>query len=170
MSFLDNYEPVADRIAKFWERWPEGRLHTEIVLINETEVVIKASAYTNRDDTRPAAIDFAQETRGSSSINKQNFIENCSTSALGRCLATLNFQPKRDNGKAVRPSREEMRKAVTAESVAPKPSMENLETQLRVLSASKNLEGLRELFKDAKEQGANAQFLHNVMKEAEKLK
>lgn len=107
MSFLDNYEPVADRIAKFWDKY-DGRIHTEIVLINETEVVIKASVFTSKDDTRPAAIDFAQETRGSSNINKQSFIENCATSAIGRALATLNFQPKKD-GKAVRASREEMK-------------------------------------------------------------
>lgn len=168
MSFLDNYEPVADRIAKFWERWPEGRLHTEIVLINETEVVIKASAFTNRDDTRPASIDFAQETRGSSSINKQNFIENCATSALGRCLATLGFQPKRDNGKAVRPSREEMKKAVTADSVAPKATDDNLEMQLTLLSASGDLEGLRKLYKESS--SASPEFLERVKKAAEAIK
>ena len=79
MGFMDNYEPVADRIAKFWAKHSNGRIHTEVVLINETEIVIKASIYTDREDARPAAIDFAQETRNSSAINKQNFIENCST-------------------------------------------------------------------------------------------
>lgn len=165
MSFLDNYEPVADRIAKFWERFPEGRLHTEIVLINETEVVIKASAFTNRDDARPASIDFAQETRGSSSINKQNFIENCATSALGRCLATLGFQPKRD-GKAVRPTREEMKKAVTAEVA--QPSSSSLEMQLQVLTATKDLDGLRKLYKESSKEPA--EFLERVKKAAEELK
>jgi hypothetical protein len=148
MSFLDNYEPVADRISKFWAMYPLGRLHTEIVLINETEIVIKASAFTDRDDPRPAAIDFAQETRGSSNINKQSFIENCSTSALGRVLATLNFQPKRD-GKAVRPSREEM-KAVSKASVASTKDYLSLAT---VEALAGNLEALRAIYKEA--QGAN---------------
>ena len=76
MGFMDNYEPVADRIAKFWEKHPNGRIHTEIKLINETEIVIMASVYTDREDMRAAAIDFAQETRNSSPINKTSFIEN----------------------------------------------------------------------------------------------
>ena len=35
MGFMDNYEPVADRIAKFWEKHPNGRIHTEIKLITK---------------------------------------------------------------------------------------------------------------------------------------
>jgi hypothetical protein len=160
MSFLDNYEPVADRIAKFWEKYPEGRLHTEIVLINETEIVIKASAFTNREDARPAAIDFAQETRGSSSINKNNFIENCSTSALGRVLATLNFQPKRE-GKAVRPSREEMTKSVAARNFA---------SEATVLAGMKDVEGLRKLHAEAKASGANKDLLESIENLGKSLK
>jgi hypothetical protein len=156
MSFLDNYEPVADRIAKFWEKYPTGRLHTEIVLINETEIVIKASAFTDREDPRPAAIDFAQETRGSSNINKQSFIENCSTSALGRVLATLNFQPKKD-GKALRPSREEM------QSVAPsKQTARNWSSEATVLAGTSDVEGLRKLHAEAKAGGASADMLKSI--------
>jgi len=165
MSFLDNYEPVADRISKFWEKYPNGRLHTEIVLINETEIVIKASAYTDREDPRPAAIDFAQETRGSSSINKQSFIENCSTSALGRVLATLNFQPKKD-GKAVRPSREEM-KAVSKASVAQTKDYLSLAT---VEALAGNLEALRAIYKDAQAAGVDADDLKKIADLASSLK
>jgi hypothetical protein len=156
MSFLDNYEPVADRIAKFWDKYPTGRLHTEIVLINETEIVIKASAFTDREDPRPAAIDFAQETRGSSNINKQSFIENCSTSALGRVLATLNFQPKRD-GKAIRPSREEMQ-AVTPS----KQTARNWASEATVLVGTQDVEGLRKLHAEAKAGGATAEMLKSI--------
>lgn len=165
MSFLDNYEPVADRIAKFWEKYPNGRLHTEIVLINETEIVIKASAYTDREDPRPAAIDFAQETRGSSSINKQNFIENCSTSALGRVLATLNFQPKKD-GKAVRPSREDM-KAVQRASVDESKDLLNRAT---VEALAGNLEALRAIYKEAQSAKLSADDLKKIADLASSLK
>jgi hypothetical protein len=164
MSFLDNYEPVADRIAKFWEKYPEGRLHTEIVLINETEIVIKASAYTNREDARPAAIDFAQETRGSSNINKQSFIENCSTSALGRVLATLNFQPKRD-GKALRPSREEMTRVTPTKQAA-----RNWASEATVLAGLKDVEGLRKLHSEAKSQGASEEMLKSITDLGKSLK
>jgi hypothetical protein len=165
MSFLDNYEPVADRISKFWDKYPNGRLHTEIVLINETEIVIKASAYTDRDDPRPAAIDFAQETRGSSNINKQSFIENCSTSALGRVLATLNFQPKKD-GKAIRPSREEM-KAVQRASVDESKDLLNRAT---VEALAGNLEALRAIYKEAQSAKLSAEDLKKIADLAASLK
>lgn len=164
MSFLDNYEPVADRVAKFWEKY-DGRIHTEIVLINETEVVIKASVFTNKDDTRPAAIDFAQETRGSSNINKQNFIENCATSAIGRALATLNFQSKKD-GKAVRPSREEM-KAVSKASTTQTKDLLSLAT---VEALAGNLEALRGIYKEAQAAGLEADDLKKIADLAASLK
>lgn len=135
-----DYEPVDSRIHRFWLDYPQGRIHTEIVLINETEIVIKASVYADREDPRPVAIDFAQETRNSSPVNKVSFVENCSTSAIGRALATFSYSPK---GK--RPSQEEMEKVQRG-------SLHNVrewETELDVLKAEKNLDGLRELRKDA---------------------
>lgn len=165
MSFLDNYEPVADRISKFWATYPQGRLHTEIVLINETEIVIKASAYTDREDTRPAAIDFAQETRGSSNINKQSFIENCSTSALGRVLATLNFQPKKD-GKTLRPSREEMKAVSRASTTQTKDFL----SQATVEALGGNLEALRAIYKEAKDAGLAEDDLKKIQDLAASLK
>ena len=94
MFNMNDYEPVADRISAFWKKYGNGRLHTEIVLINETEIVIKASAFTDREDPRPAAIDYAQESRTSGQMVKFA-VETCSTSALGRVLATLDFQPRK---------------------------------------------------------------------------
>lgn len=144
MAFLDNYEPVAERVDKFWKDHPSGRIHTEIVMINETEVVVKASIYTDRDDTRPAAIDFAQETRNSSQINRQNFLENCTTSAIGRSLATLGYQTK-INGKPQKPSREDM-KAVVRESVT---DATDLLSKASVAALSGNLDELRDIYKQA---------------------
>jgi hypothetical protein len=141
MAFLPaDYEPVDSRIHRFWQEHPEGRIHTEIVLINETEIVIKASVFADRDDARPVAIDFAQETRNSSPVNKLSFVENCSTSAIGRALATYAYSPK---GK--RPSKEEMEK-VARGSIS---NDRNWELELDVLKAEKNLVGLRSLRKDA---------------------
>lgn len=165
MSFLDNYEPVADRIAKFWATYPQGRLHTEIVLINETEIVIKASAFTDRDDTRAAAIDFAHEVRGSSNINKSSFVENCATSAIGRALATLNFQPKRD-GKAVRPSREEMKKVQT-KSV---DETQDYLSKATVAALAGELETLRVIYKAAESAGVTGEDLEKIKQLAAGLK
>ena len=141
MAFLPaDYEPVDSRIHKFWNEHPQGRIHTEIVLINETEIVIKASIFADRDDPRPVSIDFAQETRNSSPVNKLSFVENCATSAIGRALATFAYSPK---GK--RPSKEEMEK-VQRGSIH---NERDWEKELDVLKAEKNLVGLRALRKDA---------------------
>tara|TARA_R110000772_G_scaffold199079_1_gene309730 strand:+ start:667 stop:1167 length:501 start_codon:yes stop_codon:yes gene_type:complete len=165
MGFMDNYEPVADRIAKFWEKYPQGRIHTEIKLINETEIVIMASIFTDREDLRPAAIDFAQETRGSSAINKTSFVENCSTSAIGRSLSALNFQSKKD-GKPARPSREEM---IAVSSQAIDGVVKDLEGRASVLALSSDVEGLRELYSEAKNAGAPKSLLDQITEMAKAL-
>ena len=141
MAFLpSDYEPVDSRIHRFWADYPAGRIHTEIVLINETEIVIKASIFADRDDARPVSIDFAQETRNSSPVNKLSFVENCATSAIGRALATFSYSPK---GK--RPSQEEMEKVQRGNLHVAR----NWDTDLIALVAAKDLDGLRELRKDA---------------------
>jgi hypothetical protein len=141
MAFIPaDYEPVDSRIHRFWQEHPDGRIHTEIVLINETEIVIKASIYADREDPRPVSTDFAQETRNSSPVNKLSFVENCATSAIGRALATYAYSPK---GK--RPSKEEMEKVQRGEI----SNTRNWELELDVLKAEKNLVGLRALRKDA---------------------
>lgn len=154
MFNMNEYEPVADRIAAFWDKYPNGRLHTEIVLINETEIVIKASAFTDRDDPRPAAIDYAQESRTSGQLVKFA-VENCSTSSLGRVLATLNFQARSKDGKALRPSREEMKK------VAPKTER-NWATEATVLAGQGNVPGLRALYKEAQAANVGDELLVSI--------
>lgn len=158
--FLQDYEPVADRISAFWKKYENGRLHTEIVLINETEIVIKASAFTDREDARPAAIDYAQESRTSGQMVKFA-VETCATSALGRVLATLDFQPKKD-GKAVRPSREEMTKA------APKKDR-NWSTEATVLAGQNNVPGLRALYKEAQAAKVGDELLQSIKDMAKSL-
>jgi hypothetical protein len=163
MSFLDSYEPVADRVNAFWKMYPQGRLHTEIVLINADEVVIKASAFTDREDPRPAAIDFARESRTSGQLVKFA-VENCATSALGRVLATLNFQAKSATGKALRPSREEM-----SRTVVESPKARNWATEATVLAGTKNLPGLRALYKEAEAAGADPELLQSIKDIAKSL-
>ena len=154
MAFLPaDYEPVESRIHRFWAEHPDGRIHTEIVLINETEIVIKASVFADRDDPRPVAIDFAQETRNSSPVNKLSFVENCATSAIGRALATYAYSPK---GK--RPSREEMEK-VARGSIS---NDRNWDNELIALVAEKNLVGLRALRKDAVRSLQPKEFIQQI--------
>ncbi len=158
---LDNYEPVADRVAKFWATYPSGRLHTEIVVINEKEVVIKASAYTDREDARPAAIDYAQENVAAKGVNATSWVENCATSALGRCLATLNFATRKDGG-TTRASREEMQKVERAQR--------NYIFEANEMAGKGDLEGLRTLYVTAETAKAPADVLAAILELAEALK
>ncbi len=110
---LSQYQTVDERIHLFWDKYPNGRLHSEIVDLQRNElgqavqVIIKAMAFTDREDEIPAAIDYAEETFGSNHINKTSFLENAVTSAYGRVLATLSFSPKGENK---RPTQTEMTK------------------------------------------------------------
>lgn len=157
MGFLDNYEPVADRITKFWKAYPNGRIHTEIKLINETEVIVMASVFTDREDVRPAAIDYAHETRGSSNINRASFLENCSTSAIGRGLATLGFSTSKN-----RASREEMLK-VTAEH-------RNFLIEAQEAHSNKDIETLRTIYAAAVKSAVDNETLAAIKNYAEELK
>lgn len=113
---LSHYIPVHKRIAEFYEKYPDGRIVTEIVRLNEETgfVCIKAGAFRHRDDAEPSATGHAFEIKAQGYINPTSFIENCETSAVGRALANLGFRI--DNGIA---SLEEMEKVERMTSPLP---------------------------------------------------
>lgn len=113
---LSHYIPVHTRIAEFYEKYPDGRIVTEIVRLNEETgfVCLKAGAFRHRDDAEPSATGHAFEIKAQGYINPTSFIENCETSAVGRALANLGF--KIDNGIA---SLEEMEKVERMTSPPP---------------------------------------------------
>jgi hypothetical protein len=163
MSFLKDYEPVANRIQKFWKDYADkGRIHTEVVLINETEIVIKASVFTDREDTRPAAVDYAQEKRGGTGQMAASAVEVCATSAIGRALATLGYSTKRSDGDFVRASREEMEK-VTA-------GHRDYLVQASEAADNKDLETLRTIYAAAVKSQVDNNILDAIMKLADGLK
>lgn len=103
---LSQYSTVAERIDLFWAKYPDGRIHTELVHFSPDQVVVKASVFTRFDDEMPTTTDYAEERPDTSPVNRVSFVENCSTSAIGRALADLGGE---FTG-AKRPSREEMSK------------------------------------------------------------
>jgi hypothetical protein len=103
------YAPVADRIALFYERFPAGRIITQLTMHNGREVVFRASVYRTERSRTPAATGWASERVGDGDINTVACLENTETSAIGRALANLGFTASRN-----RPSLEEMGKAERA--------------------------------------------------------
>lgn len=101
-----DYEDVDTRLHKFWAAYPNGRIYTELVSHTETQFIVHAYAYRDLDDDVASATGYAEETVGTSNVNKTSALENCETSAIGRALANLGLSPK-----GSRPSQEEMEKA-----------------------------------------------------------
>lgn len=106
---LKDYVEVNVRIEKFHAKYPNGRIDTEVMFLNNEhpkEVLVKANVYRDINDAFPAATGHAHEVHGSSYINRTSFIENGETSAIGRALAILGFEIKKSVA-----SREEVQNA-----------------------------------------------------------
>jgi hypothetical protein len=103
---LADYAPVSDRITLFYQRYPAGRIVTQLHSRTEREVTFRALVFRGADDRRPAATGWASEREGDGEVNAVACLENTETSAIGRALANLGF-----TASVRRPSREEMEKA-----------------------------------------------------------
>jgi hypothetical protein len=101
----EDYVTVAERLTRFWEQHPDGRITTEVVESIAAKVIIKASVFANKDDAEPTATGHAYEVEGVGQVNKTSYVENCETSAVGRALAMMGYEIKRGIA-----SREEMQK------------------------------------------------------------
>ena len=105
-KFMDDYEPVESRLARFWEDYPCGRIDTWMNKFENGQVVFCASLYRTCDEDEMAfSKGWAHEVMTERGVNSTSFVENCETSAIGRALANANYAPK-----GARPSREEMAK------------------------------------------------------------
>lgn len=155
--FLDDYEPVEKRISDFWQKYPNGRILTSIVQLDENIIIMRADIFTDRDDMRPVTADFAQEKRGGSGMTANSWLEICATSAIGRALADLDFAKK---GK--RPSREEMVKAKGHEQ----PSIDFIAEA----TTATELETLRKLYQQALKAKADQMTLDFITQRSDDLK
>jgi len=82
------YVEVNQRIKYFRENYPDGSLITELVSNDNGMCVFKATAIV---EDKARSTGWAYEKEGSTNINKTSYIENCETSALGRCLGNLGI-------------------------------------------------------------------------------
>ena len=89
MGWQDEYDQVEDRLAKFWENNPDGRIYTEHLSISpdHQSIVVRASIYKDIEDINPVATGIAQDQQGPKGANITSWIENAETSAIGRGLA-----------------------------------------------------------------------------------
>lgn len=136
---IEDYEPVAERLVRFWAAHPDGRIVNELVTFEGDRCIVKSSIYFHKDDAHPVAVDYAEEIRGSSNVNRTSHIENCSTSATGRSLSLCGFSSATDGtgaGWEKKPSREEMQKVERrGETTITKPSDTLSEAQERAIRA-----------------------------------
>jgi hypothetical protein len=112
---LEGYESVAERIEKFWVKYPNGRIDVKIIFQDGTRYIVQTDIYKEITDQLPFATDFAEEIR--SSANRFP-LENGSTSAIGRALHTGGLSKFSENQN--RPSFEEMKRVERPVVAAPK--------------------------------------------------
>lgn len=128
---LDDYEPVEDRLAKFWADHPGGAVRTQLLSPPDQfdQFIVRAEVYRVDPELQTVgqyggflASGLAHEVVGGTNVNKTSALENCETSAIGRALANAGYAPK-----GARASREEMDKVnryETAQGSSP-PNPEN---------------------------------------------
>lgn len=149
---LSQYSTVAERIDAFWKKYPNGRLHTELVHFSPEQCVIRAEVFLDRDDARPVTTDYAEERIDGSPVNRVSMVENCATSAIGRALADLGGE---FTG-AKRPSAEEMQK------VARHDTSQKTRDWLAEAMTLTDVDLLRMLWAEAQQAGADPDVLAKV--------
>ena len=92
---LEEYITVESRIEEFWQKYPHGRILTEVWALDPPEtvkrmVVMKATIYLDAT-SQPATTGWAKEREGTLGANLTAFLENAETSAIGRALANLGI-------------------------------------------------------------------------------
>ena len=82
------YSKVNERNKHLLQYFPEARFNEEILFHDADRVIVKTELYIG---DVIYSVGTAEEFRNSSFINKTSALENCSSSALGRCLAAFGL-------------------------------------------------------------------------------
>jgi hypothetical protein len=91
MAFnLNDYEPVANRIARFWADHPEGAIYSELIYDDGERCVVKATVHFVKGEPAVSS-DYAEEMKTERGVNATSRIENCCTSAQGRALSAAGY-------------------------------------------------------------------------------
>lgn len=102
---LESYATVQERIAQFYQDFPDGSIRTFLVVRDGPEVLFEARIYRTPEEAAMGVYTsgWAREVEGKSPVNRTSHLENCESSAVGRALANLGYATD-----ARRPSRSEM--------------------------------------------------------------
>jgi hypothetical protein len=151
---LDEYELVEDRIRRFYEDHPDGRITTMEITTPEDRAkgvwVVRAEIYIDHEDQHahcPKASGWAFEVEGTAGANRTSALENAETSAIGRALANADY------AKGKRPSRQEMAKAQAGPPVKTRESIEVPAEFMARIKSSEDLEALGVLWEEAVKNG-----------------
>jgi hypothetical protein len=116
MFNLQDYETVADRVARFQKLHLSGRIVTKVISLDNSkgEVLAMAEVYREHEDTQPAGVDYAFGVASTYPQSMRKFyVEDTVTSAVGRALSLVLDTDKK-------PTREDMQKVQAHEEVKAK--------------------------------------------------
>jgi len=145
MSFnLQDYEPVEERIRRFYKEYPEGRITTEWIDFAQEDgkpwrYMFKASIFLTPSEQElrlPKATGYASEME--TGKQAQWAAELAETSSIGRALANMNLSGNK------RATREEMEKVAREQA-----QKRDWLAEADALALVYNLEGLRKLYSEA---------------------
>jgi hypothetical protein len=102
---LESYATVQERIAQFYQDFPDGSIRTFMTLRDGPEVIFEARVYRTPEEAAMGVYTsgWAREVEGKTPVNRTSHLENCESSSVGRALANLGYATD-----ARRPSRSEM--------------------------------------------------------------
>jgi hypothetical protein len=155
-----DYETVAERIARFYKDFPDGRIITRNITQQHDRAistwVVQAWVYLTAEDQAknlPKATGLAFEIDGAGMANKTSALENAETSAIGRSLANANYSGDK------RVTREEMEKVNRGKSPA--------KNWMAAIENINDLEGLRSLYNEAKQNKVASSILEAIKVKAD---
>lgn len=171
MAFnLEAYQTVAERlkIALDTHAKDDIRIITDLLHVQRDEAG-KPIQYICRTQiyfgNTLKAQDIAEEMVGSSNVNRNNAMENASTSSLGRCLGLIGFlgvDP--ETKKPIRPTREDMQKdaRIDANKVA-------TAQQRKVEYTAEQIASVRELMAKVGDEALTMEGLKSIYEQANAL-
>lgn len=98
MAMLDGYEPVADRVGKFYRRYPEGSIRTkswEVVEVGgQSFIVVESVVYRSPEDRLPGTGTAWCQFPARNGMLRGAELMRAETASWGRALASIGLGGK----------------------------------------------------------------------------